>query len=63
MSPKRPKPGQKDGSPPPPEPLDVVDGIPDRSPRSRLWIYLVLALVFLAWLAFLIFVQLAPLAR
>ena len=68
MSRKPPKPsaasgGRKDDATPPPEPIDVVDGIPDRSPRRRLWVCLVLALVFLAWLAFLIFVQLSPWAR
>jgi len=37
-----------------PEPVDVVDGIPDRSVRRPLWAYIVLALIFLGWLAFLV---------
>ncbi len=55
-------PAPRDDSPPP-EPVDVVDGIPDRSPRRRMWVFVVLTLVFLAWLTFLIFVQLSPRGR
>ena len=39
----------------PPEPVNVVDGIPDRSERTPAWRYVVLAAVFLCWLAFLIY--------
>ena len=37
-----------------PEPVDVVNGIPDRSASRPLWAYIVLALIFLGWLAFLV---------
>lgn len=50
------------GSSPPagaPEPVDVVDGIPDRSARGRAWKLAVLAGVFVAWVAFLIYCALA----
>ena len=40
-----------------PQGRDVVDGIPDRSARSPVWAYLLLAAVFLAWLAFLVYCQ------
>lgn len=40
-----------------PEPVDVVDGIPDRSANCAAWKYLVLAIVFVAWIAFLIYCQ------
>lgn len=42
-----------------PEPVDVVDGIPDRSGNRAAWKYVVLAVVFLAWIAFLIYCQIA----
>lgn len=38
----------------PPEPVNVVDGIPDRAAHRPLWKYLVLVGVFLAWLGVLI---------
>ena len=41
-----------------PPPIDVVDGIPDRRPTRPLWIHLLLAGLFLAWVLFLVFVQL-----
>jgi len=44
-------------TPPIPPPIDVVDGIPDRRPDRPIWIYLLLAAIFLAWAVFLIFVQ------
>jgi hypothetical protein len=37
-----------------PEPRDVVDGIPDRSVSPRLWKYVLLACVFVAWVSFLL---------
>jgi len=43
----------------PPAPVNVVDGMPDRSERPRLWKYLLLAGVFAAWIGFLIYCQLA----
>jgi len=38
-----------------PEPVDVVDGVPDRSRRVAPWKYALLAAIFLAWLGFLIY--------
>jgi hypothetical protein len=38
-----------------PEPVDVVDGIPDRAAHTPAWKLLLLAGIFLAWLAFLIY--------
>jgi hypothetical protein len=46
---------KKAAAPPIADPVDVVDGIPDRSRNPRLWKYLVLAVLFLAWVAFLVF--------
>ena len=37
-----------------PPPVDVVDGIPDRTSRQAVWKYAVLALIFAAWVAVLI---------
>ncbi len=42
-----------------PEPKDVVDGIPDRSTKRRLWVLLVLGAIFLGWVAFLIYCRIA----
>lgn len=39
----------------PPQPVNVVDGIPDRSPSPAAWKYVLLAGVFVAWVAFLIY--------
>ena len=41
------------------EPVDVVDGIPDRTTRPSLWKYVLLGAIFLAWLGFLIYCQIA----
>lgn len=38
-----------------PTPIDVVEGIPDRSATRPLWKYLLIAGVFLAWIGFLIY--------
>jgi hypothetical protein len=54
VSARRQKPERPEG-PAPPEPVDVVDGVPDRSPRPRGWKVLLLAAVFAAWVAFLIY--------
>ena len=40
-------------------PVDVADGIPDRSARRAWWKYALLAAVFLGWVAFLVYCQLA----
>lgn len=46
-------------SPQPRQPVDVVDGVPDRSSRPAAWRYIALAIIFLAWLGFLIYCLLA----
>ncbi len=43
----------------PAEPASVVDGVPDRSPRPAAWKYVLLAVVFLAWVGFLIVCRIA----
>ena len=54
---------EKDTSPetqaPVPEPVNVVDGIPDRAPGKGTWQLILIAAVFLAWIALLIYCQLA----
>lgn len=42
-----------------PSPVDVVDGIPDRSPHPAAWKCLVIALIFAGWVAFLIYCAVA----
>jgi hypothetical protein len=42
-----------------PPPLDVVDGIPDRSSTRPAWKYVLMAAAFLGWLAFLVYCWLA----
>jgi hypothetical protein len=44
---------------PVPEPVDVVDGIPDRDAAVPAWKYLALAGVFTAWTVFLVYVAMA----
>jgi len=41
------------------EPIDVVDGIPDRSPNAAWWKYVLLGAIFLGWVAFLVYVRIA----
>lgn len=38
-----------------PDPRDVIDDIPDRTSRGRTWKLLVLAAIFVGWVAFLVF--------
>jgi uncharacterized membrane-anchored protein len=38
----------------PSQPIDVVDGIADRTSRPAAWKYAMLALAFLAWVAVLL---------
>lgn len=40
-------------------PVDVVDGIPDRSSKRGRWIYLLVAIIFCVWVAVLIYIQIA----
>ncbi|HUU94564.1 MAG TPA: hypothetical protein VM487_02405 [Phycisphaerae bacterium] len=47
------------GAAQPAEPVDVVDGIPDCAARRPAWKYVLIALVFLAWAAFLLYCHLA----
>ena len=58
MSPQR-----RDRSQPPqenvPPPVNLVDGIPDRSSRRPLWKYVLLAAAFLAWAAVLVCINLS----
>ncbi len=44
---------------PPPEPIDVVDGIADRQANPPRWKLLALAGLFVAWVAFMLYCQLA----
>jgi hypothetical protein len=44
---------------PPPEPIDVIDGIPDRAARAPWWRYALLVAAGLAWAAVLIYCWLA----
>ncbi|MHC4294868.1 MAG: hypothetical protein ACYSTL_04720 [Planctomycetota bacterium] len=41
----------------PREPVNVIDGIPDRSPRAGRWKIVLIAAVFCAWVAFLVYCQ------
>ena len=45
------------GAPSPADPVDVADGIPDRSATCPLWRYAVLGAVFIAWIVFLVYCQ------
>ena len=38
----------------PPQPVDVVDGVPDRSAKPAAWQYLTLAAFFIVWVAVLL---------
>jgi len=62
MSKKRrkgqPAPGKANG-PRPNDPVDVADGIVDRSERCRLWRYALVGAVFVAWVALLVYCQIA----
>ena len=46
-------------APLPPQPVDVVDGIPDRSRSTGVWKYVIIAMIFAAWMALLVYCQLA----
>ena len=37
-----------------PEPVDVINGVPDRSAKARLWKYVAVAVVFLIWVCLLV---------
>ena len=40
-------------------PVNLVDGIPDRRPGGGRWLLILIAVVFLLWLAFLVYCQVA----
>jgi len=40
-------------------PVDVVNGIADRSPKDAAWRHIVLLLIFAAWIAILVFMNIA----
>jgi len=51
---------QREAPPPaPPTPVNVVDGVPDVTGRRRAWKYVLIAIAFLAWVAFLAYCGLA----
>ena len=49
----------KDKAPQPPQPVDVVDGVPDRAENPPKWKYFALLGIFAAWVAFLVYCHLA----
>ena len=57
---KKPPAGEKPVKTPPPEPIDVVDGIPDRQAGRSRWKLLILAGIFVAWIAFLLYCASVP---
>ena len=52
------KPKAKKGPTPKP-PVDIDQGIPDRASRRPAWKYIVLLVIFLAWVAVLIYMATA----
>lgn len=42
-----------------PAPVDVVDGIPDRSNSAGLWRRVIIGVVFASWVAFLVYCVMA----
>ena len=44
---------------PPPEPIDVVDGVPDNTRNPSRWRLGVVLIVFVVWVAFLLYCLLA----
>ena len=53
------KEGQNEPRPaaPPPEPVDRIDGVPDRTARAVWWKYAIIAAIFAAWVACLICIK------
>ena len=56
-----PRQPRRDGGEAPPQPVDVQDGIPDRSARRPAWRLVAIFAAFAAWVGFLIYCQLAGL--
>ena len=52
---RRKRPPAEDG----PSPVDVMDGIPDRSANPAPLKHILVAVIFLAWVAFLVFCAIA----
>jgi hypothetical protein len=53
---RQPRKGARQGRPPQVcDPVDVVDGIPDRSSRPRAWKVALLVLIFVGWVCFLVY--------
>ena len=59
MSKRRPSGKQSKTPPEAPKPVDVVDGIPDRAAHPGARHYAVLVAAFVAWVAFLLYCQMA----
>ncbi len=55
----KPRKGRSENETAPREPVDVTDGIPDRSPHGRGWKLLLILVAFLVWIALLIYFQIA----
>jgi hypothetical protein len=55
----KPRKGRSENEPAPREPVDVTDGIPDRSTHGRGWKLLLIVLALLVWIALLIYFQIA----
>ncbi len=53
--PKERKPAEKHS----PEPIDVVDGIPDRSGGAGIWRRVIIGVIFAGWVAFLVYCVMA----
>lgn len=48
---------EKNSPPAPPAPVDMDGGLPDRAARRPYWKYVIIVLVFLAWVAALVWIQ------
>lgn len=49
------RPGGDDARDEPLKAIDSVDGIPDRAAQRPMWKYVLIAAIFLGWLAFLVY--------
>ena len=49
------RPGPQAAEEKPHQPVDIVDGIPDRCEQRPKWRYVVIAVVFVVWVAFLVY--------
>jgi len=53
----KPKGKGKPGSTETRQAIDVVDGLPDRSPRAAGWKYILLLAAFVVWIALLVYIH------